>query len=107
MLRAPDLVADSVEHTNLEDFGGTTSERGWSCSLSSLTDEGDLTELGEEILRLRAADAAHQPLARRGHVPPSPAISDEVVEGPWSSSAFPGRDDGAEPVDLRDPRSAR
>jgi len=82
MLRAPDLVADSVEHTNLEDFGGDDFREGLELLTQSLTDEGDLTELGEEILRLRLRMLLTNRLRVEDTYRHHPAIADQVVEGP-------------------------
>ena len=82
MLRSPDLVAEAVEQTGLEDFGGESFRVGLDLLTESLTAEGDLTELGEEILRMRLrmllANRLRVEDVHRRH----PAVADEVVEGP-------------------------
>ena len=82
MLRASDLVAEAVEQTGLEDFGGESFREGLELLTESLSAEADLTELGEEILRLRLRMLLANRLRVEDVHVRHPAVADQVVEGP-------------------------
>ncbi len=82
MLRAPDLVDDATEQTGLGDFGDEGFREGLDVLTESLAAEAQLTELGEEILRMRLrmllANRLRIEDVHRRH----PAVAEEVVGGP-------------------------
>jgi len=82
MLRASDLVAEAVEQTGLEDFGGESFREGLELLTESLSADAALTELGEEILRLRLRMLLANRLRVEDVHVRHPAVADQVVEGP-------------------------
>ncbi len=82
MLRAPDLVAEAIEQTGLEDFGGDSFSDGLALLTESLAAQADLTVLGEEILRLRLRMLLANRLRVEDVHHRHPAVAEEVVEGP-------------------------
>jgi len=82
MLRAPDLVAEAIEQTGLEDFGGDSFLDGLALLTESLAAQADLTELGEEILKLRLRMLLANRLRVEDVHHRHPVVAEEVVEGP-------------------------
>ncbi len=82
MLNAPDLVAQAVEQTGLEDFGGSSFRDGLDVLIESLDAEADLTELGQEILGLRLSMLLVNRLRVEDVYRRHGDIAAEVVEGP-------------------------
>ena len=82
MLRAPDLVAQAVEDTGLEDFGDSAFREGLDVLTESLTTQADLTVLGEDILRLRLRMLLTNRLRIEDVYRRHPTIAAGVVEGP-------------------------
>ncbi len=82
MLSAPDLVAQAVEQTGLEDFGGSSFREGLDLLIDSLDGEADLTELGQEILGLRLRMLLVNRLRVEDVYRRHAEIADQVVEGP-------------------------
>jgi hypothetical protein len=82
MLNAPDLEAQVVEHTGLEDFGDHDFREGLDVLTESLTTQADLTELGEGILSLRLRMLLSNRLRIEDVYRRHPTIVAGVVEGP-------------------------
>jgi len=82
MLSAPELVAQAVEQTGLEDFGGNSFRDGLDVLIESLDAEADLTELGQEILGLRLRMLLVNRLRVEDVYRRHADITDQVVEGP-------------------------
>jgi hypothetical protein len=82
MLRAPDLVAQAVEHTGLEDFGDLDFREGLDVLTESLTTQAELTELGQGILSLRLRMLLANRLRIEDVYRRHPTIATGVVEGP-------------------------
>ena len=82
MLSAPALVAQAVEDTGLEDFGDPAFREGLDVLTESLTTQADLTELGEDILRLRLRMLLTNRLRIEDAYRRDPTIAAGVVEGP-------------------------
>jgi hypothetical protein len=82
MLNAPDLVAQVVEDTGLEDFGDHDFREGLAVLTESLTTQADLTELGEGILSLRLRMLLANRLRIEDVYRRHPTIATGVVEGP-------------------------
>jgi hypothetical protein len=82
MLGAPRLVDGAISETGLDDFGGDSFREGLDRLTESLFAEGELTELGEQILGLRLRSALVNRLRVEETIRLHPEIADEVVEGP-------------------------
>jgi hypothetical protein len=76
------LVAEAVEQTGLEDFGGDSFREGLDVLTESLASEADLTQLGEEILGLRLGMLLTNRLRVEDAYRRHPDIANQVVEGP-------------------------
>jgi hypothetical protein len=81
-LSAAGLVADAVAEAGFDDFGGDTFHEGLARLTESLAAEGELTELGEEILGMRLRMLLVNRLRIEDTYRAHPAIDDERVEGP-------------------------
>ncbi len=82
MLTADELVEDAERETGLGDFGGETFREGLERLTESLVAEGELNELGEQILGLRLRSALVNRLRIEDTIRSHPEITNEVVEGP-------------------------
>jgi len=81
-LHADALIGDAVAEAGLDDFGPPGMEEGLARLTDALAAEGELTELGEEILALRLRMLLVNRLRIEDAYRAHPAIEDETVEGP-------------------------
>jgi len=82
MLSADGLVAQAIDDSGLEDFGGDSFREGLDRLADSLAREGDLTQLGEEILGLRLRMLLVNRLRIEATYRSHPDIAEQRVEGP-------------------------
>jgi len=82
MLSADGLVRAAVDEAGLDDFGGASFAEGLGRLTESLAAEGELTELGEDILGLRLRMLLVNRLRIEDTYRAHPAIAEERVEGP-------------------------
>jgi hypothetical protein len=82
MLTAAGLVDEAVTETGLDDFGGETFREGLERLTDALRAEGDLNDLGEQILGMRLKSALVNRLRIEDTISAHPEITDEDVEGP-------------------------
>jgi hypothetical protein len=82
MLDADALVERAMVETSLSDFGDLSYRDGLDRLVDAARSEGELTELGEEILGLRLRMLLANRLRIEDVYRRHPAIDDEPVEGP-------------------------
>jgi len=82
MLDADHLVDTAVTETSLEDFGDDSYREGLDRLVGALRREGDLTELGEEILGMRLRMLLTNRLRIEDAYRRNPTIDAEPVDGP-------------------------
>jgi len=82
VLRPGELQAEACRSTGLSDFGGESHVEGLERLTRALADEGDLTDGGEGILRLRLGMLLANRLRIEETYRVHPEIADEEVEGP-------------------------
>ncbi len=82
MLESEVLVGEARRSTGLDDFGDGGWREGLDRLVAALNDEADLTEGGEDIMRLRLGMLLANRLRVTEEVRAHPAIVDEVIEGP-------------------------
>jgi hypothetical protein len=82
MLRASELVDEAVSETGLSDFGGDSYREGLERLTDALRSEGELSEMGEQILGLRLRGALSSRLRVEDTYKTHPEIDQQVVGGP-------------------------
>jgi hypothetical protein len=82
MLRVRDLIAEVVEQTGLDDFGDDSFREGLERLVEALAAEAALTELGEDILKLRLRMLLTNRLRVEDAHCANGDIEHQVVEGP-------------------------
>jgi hypothetical protein len=82
MLEAQRLIEAAVAETSLSDFGGESYREGLDRLLQAVATEGELTELGQEILGLRLRMLLANRLRIEDVYRQHPEIDEEEVEGP-------------------------
>lgn len=81
-LSADELEAAACEETGLTDFGDGHHREGLERLVASMNDEGDLTEMGELMQRIRLGAHLTARLRVEQTYREHPEIADQVVEGP-------------------------
>lgn len=81
-LSADELEAAAREETGLEDFGDGHHREGLERLVASMNDEGDLTEMGELMQRIRLGAHLSARLRVERTYREHPEIAEQVVEGP-------------------------